>query len=153
MDRLLGRVNRIVGFFHRSDTANTHLKSKQILLEIPQHKLLQDFKTRWNSSYDMLERYVEQQAAVQAVFLSKDIKKNAKDIVTLSDDVSDIECVLKVLEPIKMVTTILCEEQHPTVSMIHPLKERLLCFLQVKESDSALVQAVKAAIASDLRSR
>ena len=74
MDRLLGRVNRIVSFFHRSDTANTQLKAKQKLLELPQHKLLQDCKTRWNSSYDMLERYVEQQAAVQAVFLSKDIK-------------------------------------------------------------------------------
>lgn len=74
MDRLLGRVNRIVGFFHRSDTANTSLKAKQALLELPKHKLLQDCKTRWNSSYDMLSRYVEQQAAVQAVFLNKDIK-------------------------------------------------------------------------------
>ena len=102
----------------------------------------------------MLERYIEQQADVQAVFMSKDIKKNAKDIVTLSDDdVSDIEHVLKVLEPIKMVTTILCEEQHPTVSMIHQPKERLLGFLQVIESDSALVQAVKAATVSDLQSR
>ena len=51
---------------------------------------------------------------MQAVFLSKDIKKNVKDIVTLSDDdVSDIENVLKVIEPIKMVTTILCEEGPP----------------------------------------
>ena len=103
MDRLLGRVNRIVSFFHRSDTENTQLKAKQKLLDLPQHKLLQDCKTRWNSSYDMLERYVEQQAAVKAVFLSKNIKKNVKDIVTLSDDdVAYIENVLKVLEPIKM---------------------------------------------------
>ena len=154
MDRLLGRVNRIVSFFHRSDTANTQLKAKQKLLDLPQHKLLQDCKTRWNSSFDMLERYVEQQAAVQAVFLSKDIKKNVKDIVTLSDDdVSDIENVLKVLEPIKMVTTILCEEEHPTVSMIHPLQERLLTFLEVREEDTTLVKSVKLAISSDLRER
>lgn len=75
MDRLLGHVNRIVGFFHRSDTATTTLQAKQKLLELPSHKLLQDCKTRWNSSYDMLERYIEQQAAVQAVFLNKEIKK------------------------------------------------------------------------------
>ena len=102
----------------------------------------------------MLERYVEQQAAVQAVFLCKDIKKNVKDIVTLSDDdVSDIENVLKVLEPIKMVTTILCEEEHPTVSMIHPLKERLLTFLEVREADTTLVKSGKLAISSDSQER
>ena len=102
----------------------------------------------------MLERYVEQQAAVQAVFLSKDIKKNVKDIVTWSDDdVSDIENVLKVLEPIKMVTTILCEEEHPTVSMIHLLQERLLTFLEVREADTTLVKSGKLAISSDLRER
>ena len=95
MDRLFGHVCRIVVFFHRSDTASTTFKAKQQLLELPTHKLLQDCKTRWNSSYDMLEHYVEQQAAVQAIFLNKEIKKNVKDIVTSSDDdVTDIENVL-----------------------------------------------------------
>ena len=102
----------------------------------------------------MLERYAGQQAAVQVVFLIKDIKKNVKDIVTLSDDdASDIENVLKVLESIKMVTPILCEEEHPTVSMIHPLHERLLTFLEDREADTALVKSVKLAIFSDLRDR
>ena len=36
MDRLLGRVNHIVSFFHRSDTTNTQLKAKQKLLDLPQ---------------------------------------------------------------------------------------------------------------------
>ena len=61
--------------------------------------------------------------------------------------------MLKVLEPTKMVTTILCEEEQPTVSMIHPLKEMLLTFLEVREADATLVKSVKLAISSDLRER
>ena len=81
MDRLLGTVNRIVSFFHRSDTANTQLKAEQKLLDLPQHKLLQDCKTRWNSSYDMLERYVEQQAAVPAVSLAKTSRQMSRTLL------------------------------------------------------------------------
>ena len=45
-----------------------------------------DVSTRWNSTYDMITRYIEQQNAVEAVLLSKDIKKHSKDIVVLTGD-------------------------------------------------------------------
>ena len=80
VDRVLGRVSRVVSFFHISTTATSVLKSKQELLEIPQHKLNMDVPTRWNSIYDMAERYVEQQGAIFATLMSKDVKKNVKDL-------------------------------------------------------------------------
>lgn len=154
MNRLLGRVRRIVGFFHRSTTANAVLKTKQTLLEIPKHKLINDVPTRWNSSFDMLERFLEQQTAIEATLLSKDVKKNAKDINTLSEtDISETEAVVKVLKPIKTVTTILCEEKSPTLSMIHPLKSMLMQQLEPSNDDGTLVASVKAAIAKDLSTR
>jgi hypothetical protein len=69
MDILLGRVRREVLLFHKSTTATSNLKRIQARLELPQHKLLIDVHTRRNSSYDMLERYLEQQAAVFATLL------------------------------------------------------------------------------------
>jgi hypothetical protein len=69
--RLLGRVRRIVTFFHRSTVATAVLKEKQKLLGIPVHKLKQDVSTRWISSFDMLERFLEQQAAVCASLLDR----------------------------------------------------------------------------------
>ncbi|KAI4791001.1 hypothetical protein KUCAC02_034269, partial [Chaenocephalus aceratus] len=57
---------------------------KQEMLNVPKHKLIHDVPTRWNSSYDMVERYIEQQAAVYSALTEKALKKN-KNINTLSD--------------------------------------------------------------------
>ncbi|XP_046545980.1 zinc finger BED domain-containing protein 4-like [Haliotis rubra] len=98
MSRILGRVRRIVSFFHRSSHAASVLRSKQLLLELPDHKLIQDVSTRWNSSYDMLQRYLEQQAAIFATLTVKDIRKNADTLATLSEeDVSAVEDAVNVL--------------------------------------------------------
>ncbi|KAJ4940609.1 hypothetical protein JOQ06_026906 [Pogonophryne albipinna] len=69
---LLGRVRRIVNFFRRSTTANHMLKEKQRLLQLPEHKLMTDVVTRWNSAHDMLERFLEQQPAICAALLSSE---------------------------------------------------------------------------------
>ena len=155
LETLLGRIRRVVTYFHKSSTATTILKSKQAILEIPQHKLIMDVSTRWNSTYDMLERFLEQQPAIIATLMMKDLKKNIKDVYTLSEmDISSAERVMSVLKPIKTVTTILCGESFPTVSMIHPLKEMLLQQLRkVNEEDDKLVSDVKKAISQDLESR
>jgi hypothetical protein len=68
----------------------------------------------------MLERFLEQQPAIVATLMMKDLKKNVKDVYTLTDeDISSAEKIMCVLKPIKTVTTILCGEFSPTVSMIH----------------------------------
>lgn len=77
---------QIVTFFHRSTTAAARLKDKQEMLQLPPHKLIQDVPTRWNSSYDLLERYLEQQAAVFSALTDRSVKRNINDIVTLSDE-------------------------------------------------------------------
>ncbi|XP_059902138.1 E3 SUMO-protein ligase ZBED1-like [Gadus macrocephalus] len=127
MDRLLGRIRKVVSHFHRSTTAAHVLKTRQEMLKLPTHKLIHDVPTRWNSTYDMLERYLEQQAAIYSALTDKTLKKNVKDIITLSDDdVRVAEEVLQVLKPLKTVTSLLSTETSPSVSMILPLKTRIL---------------------------
>ncbi|WAR07122.1 ZBED1-like protein [Mya arenaria] len=154
MDRLLGRVRRIVGLFHRSTTAAAVLRSLQSQLGLPTHKLLMDVATRWNSSFHMIERYLEQQAAIFATLLHKDVKKNIADVVTLSDtDNQNLEAALKILGPINTATNLLCSDSSPTVSLIHPMKEMLLVQMKIMPGDNAFVKAVKDAIVKNLLPR
>ncbi|XP_069105739.1 E3 SUMO-protein ligase ZBED1-like [Argopecten irradians] len=131
------------------------LNTKQTLLELPHLKLIMDVSTRWNSTFNMLERFLEQQPAIEATLLSKDLKKNFKDVYTMSeDDISTASRVIEVLKPIKKVTTILCAEKSPTVSLIHPLKEMLLQQLRViQDDDGNFVTAAKEAMIKDLEQR
>ena len=68
------------------------IRDKQELLDLPQHKLTQDVINRWNSSYEMLDHFLEQQAAIMATLMSKDLGKGATDVNTLSEsDITNVE--------------------------------------------------------------
>lgn len=154
VDRVAGRIRRIVSFFHRTSTATAIMASKQVLLELPKHKLIQDVSTCWNSTYYMFSRYIEQQPAVFATPLSKDVKKDLKDVVTLYDnDLKAAEELILVLKPMKTLTTLICDSKHPTISFIHPSMEILKQQMAPKDSDSNLVQLVKQTIINDLATR
>ncbi|KAI4789137.1 hypothetical protein KUCAC02_035424 [Chaenocephalus aceratus] len=107
--RLLGRVRRIVNFFRRSTTANHMLKEKQRLLQLPEHKLMTDVVTRWNSAHDMLDRFLEQQPAICAALLS-----------------SELEEVVSTMKPMKEATQYMSKEKTSTLSVIAPLQDTLI---------------------------
>ncbi|KAJ8353682.1 hypothetical protein SKAU_G00212490 [Synaphobranchus kaupii] len=152
--RLLGRVRRVVAFFHRSTTAAAVLTSNQKAMELPQHKLIIDVVTRWNSSLDMLERYLKHQSAVAATLLSPYVRRNAREIDTLDHaDINDAEDIVKLLKPMKTATTVLSDEKTPTVSLIVPLKHMIESSMAPNEEDSATVSAMKRAILDNLSNR
>ncbi|KAJ8343843.1 hypothetical protein SKAU_G00311720 [Synaphobranchus kaupii] len=133
--------------------ATNSLREKQRLLALPQHKLKTDVCTRWNSSCEMLECFLEQKAAVEATLMSKDFRKG-EEANTLKDcDISSAEDVVQLMTPIKMATTVMCEEQQPTVSVIAPLKAKLLSHLKPNEDDSAIVKEMKNVMVKDLSDR
>ncbi|XP_069129208.1 E3 SUMO-protein ligase ZBED1-like [Argopecten irradians] len=144
LDRLLGRIRRVVTYFHKSNIAMAILNTKQTLLELPHLKLIMDVSTRWNSTFNMLECFLEQQPAIEATLLNKDLKKNFKDVYTMSgDDISTAK-----------YRSLLSLQKSPTVSLIHPLKEMLLQQLRVIQNDDGnVVTAAKEAMIKDLEQR
>ncbi|KAJ4930342.1 hypothetical protein JOQ06_019346, partial [Pogonophryne albipinna] len=150
VSRLLGKIRRAVYFFHRSTTAAHVLGQKQEMLHLPKHRLINDVATRWNSSYEMVERYLEQQSAVYSALSAL---KN-KDIANLTDqEVRVAENVIEIMKPLKTVTTILSTETAPSVSMILPLKTMILKSMEQNDEDTPTVRELKHAIRENLQKR
>nr|XP_024002894.1 zinc finger BED domain-containing protein 4-like [Salvelinus alpinus] len=124
------------------------------MLELPNYKLNQDVPTRWNSSHDMVERYLEQKVAVYSTLTDQAVRKNVKDIVTLSEnDIRLAEEVIKVCKPPKTVTTLICTENIPSVSMVLPMKTMILKSMVASDEDEPAVRDVKTAIRVNLEPR
>ena len=76
-------------------------------LNIKQHHLIQDVSTRWNSTFFMINRLVEQQVAFYAFLHDAAVSKDQFQHLDLKEDQWVLlEQLSKVLEPLQMTTTV-----------------------------------------------
>lgn len=138
---------------HRNIRGAEILREKQQQLTLPSHKLIQDVSTRWNSSHDMLEHFLEQQPAVFATLMSRELRKG-EEVNTLGEkDICNAEDIVRLMAPVKVVTTILCEDEMPTLSMIAPLRAKLKTQFESMDEDTPLITEMKKAFKNDFEKR
>lgn len=64
------------------------LREKQKLLGLPDHLLILDVKTRWNSTHDMMVRFLEQHPALLSACRDERIRKSPESerLAKISDE-------------------------------------------------------------------
>ncbi|XP_026098618.1 zinc finger BED domain-containing protein 4-like [Carassius auratus] len=127
------KARKIVGLFRSSCKAKDKLVEMQGLMGRPALKLMQEVDTRWNSTYDMLQRLYEQREPVGAALSNL----NSDTAPLTSFEYNIIQESLSLLQPFKLATTELSEEQRVSASKLIPLYRMLQHKLSRKKGQSA----------------
>lgn len=110
---LIGKVREIVKFFKNSVVQSDLLRAKQRSNHL---KLIMDVKTRWNSTFHMLQRYIQLRSIVNEILLEN---PNAPDIVSAQEN-NLIQKIILILNPFEYVTRDISGEKYVTSSKIIP---------------------------------
>ena len=150
VSRALARCRQLTSHFHRSTNASYVLKRKQADLHSVQHNLLHDVVTRWNWSYYMVKRVVEQQQPICAALLelrTGELMPSDHEFAAMSD-------FLTVMEPFVQITEALGGEEWITITMVQPLLHKLLnVHLNISPSESRIIKTMKKAMFDNLSNR
>lgn len=153
---LLAIVRPVITYFRKSYMAKIVLQEKQNALNIPLHSLILDCKTRWNSTYLMINRFVEQYPAIVASALDDRLKKrdDFKKLNRIDDDhMTRMETFVGVMSLLYKITTAMCSEKRPTAGLILPMLAKLQEHLQDQPEDSCFGSELKKAVWKDLEKR
>ena len=154
--RTIGAAKGLVNHFRRSVNVNIELEKRQQQMGIATNKLIIDCPTRWNSTYDMFERLLEQRLAIYAVLHDQTITKSSDArVLDMTDEQwSFMEAIVPVLKPLYMATRLMCSEEYPTLSGVYPVLFSLTdMHLAPRDTDCPAVAAFKTNVSEDLKRR
>ncbi len=146
----LPRLRKTICAFSRSNKMSRLLKEKQQLLHLPEHKLVHDEPTRWGSTFDMVDRFCEQQQATCAALAEN---RNKWCLMPTDTDITTLETVREVLGPLSTFTDALCGEKETMLSSVIPVMWKKLSHVQDSETDSVLSCSMKIEIRKGLEMR
>nr|XP_029135204.1 zinc finger BED domain-containing protein 4-like [Labrus bergylta] len=108
------KVKAIVEYMHKSTVASEKLKATQNQLGLPELRLKQDCPTRWNSTYYMLERILQNREAVITTLALTNPR-----LATLSpEEWEEMQQACNVLKPFEEVTVEISGEGYVTASKV-----------------------------------
>uniref|UniRef100_A0A8C4DY82 C2H2-type domain-containing protein n=1 Tax=Dicentrarchus labrax TaxID=13489 RepID=A0A8C4DY82_DICLA len=151
--RWASNIRAVVVWIKGSSTAQTVLQKKQQLLNLPQHSLVLDVRTRWNSLYLMVERFVEQYAAIRAAVTDPQItqsdEKRRLETPT-DDDRQKAEEFVKIMKPLYTSALCVSADKSPTCSQIFPILKKLETHFETQTEDTLFTATLKGKVWADL---
>ena len=122
MQEMIKSAKAIVAFYNRSTKATERLKELQEQLSLPNHKLIKDCPTRWNSTYYMLQRLLEQKPAITVMCASS----TGPRVSLSASEWRMMKELVEILKPLEEATRELSTEQRVSCSKVIPLLNALL---------------------------
>ena len=122
IQEMIKTAKAIVAFYNRSTKGTERLTELQEQLSLTKHKLLSDCPTRWNSTYYMLTRLLEQKPAITVMCASSvgpRVSLSASEWCMMSE-------LIQILQPLEEATRELSTEQRVSCSKVIPLLNALL---------------------------
>jgi hypothetical protein len=122
MSAIIEKVKQIVAHFRKSCVSNEKLMSYQRNAGNEPLKLLQHVAIRWNSTFYMLQRFLQLQEAVRST-----IEVIEKDLPVITSQEWNILAELRsILKPFQNATVTISGESYCTASMVIPIRNGLV---------------------------
>ena len=155
IDKVIAAARKLVTHFKHSVVASTALKEKQVQLKVEQHHLIQDVSTRWNSTFFMIDHFMEQKVVIYAVLHDPAVSKDQYQQLYLKDDQwALLDQLTKVLKPLQIVTTVFGYEFNVSSSIIYLVLHGLIRnHLKPDDNDAPAVKYLKKQVSKDLTER
>ncbi|XP_017474101.1 PREDICTED: zinc finger BED domain-containing protein 4-like [Rhagoletis zephyria] len=145
MPELVQKVREIVKFFKKSVLATATLKKAQANPK----KVILDVKTRWNSCFYMMQRFVELAPFISPILL-KDLY--APHMLSAAE-LNNIKELLNILKPLEFITRELSGEKYVTISKVIPLINCLVTQVSALEENAPVCAAAKKVLPDQIQYR
>ncbi|XP_054285024.1 zinc finger BED domain-containing protein 4-like [Macrosteles quadrilineatus] len=146
---LVKKAKKVVGCFKKSAKNTKLLKGLQKQLNIPEHRLIQDEPTRWNTTFYMLKRLVEQKDALTLMSGKPEV---SLPVELTSDDFRTMQTAVEILEIFETATRQVSKESS-SISEIIPLINTIAHFLENLNVAGSGLMGLKNDLVSSLKRR
>lgn len=146
------KVRDIVKFIKNSVINSDMLRKIQLESNIPEgniKKVILDVKTRWNSTFYMVQRFLELLPVINQILLNGD---NNLDML-IAAEIADLRQLENLLKPFECATKEISGEKYITVSKIVPMVNCLSTHLKKFEGTTESITAAKTSLEAEIAKR
>ncbi|XP_039949753.1 zinc finger BED domain-containing protein 4-like [Bactrocera tryoni] len=142
---LISKVKDVVTWFKQSNIASNELRKSTS----DETKLIQQVPTRWNSTYYMIERFIDLREIVNNIIIRH---KNAPAMLHASE-LAHLSSVLQVLRPIEAATEEVSGDKYCTSSKVIPLIHCLVLKIKPLSFDDSIAKELQSLVLKEIQKR